>query len=441
MRAKRVLPLISGATLLLALSPLAHAEDLLEPCRIKSPDTTNHMRVGWPVDKDSMKSIGKTNILVLVVDFSDAPKVDLNVSAVKQQMELSTIANYYSTVSNGLFEPAFTIFPNYLRMPESSAHYGKQLEVDEVVGGEWESHHMTHDAIDVASKSIKISGFDAAIVVISGGASLSGRVALATSQDEGLDTHESGEVHNTILVGQEAFQIEGIKPWRMLVHELNHLMGAADLYLYGTDGWWQGKGVGPFGLQAFVGSHSESDSLAWNRWMRGWIPESRILCATSDRDLLKAKMSPPGSKDKNYEMIIFKKSATEVFVVEALKTQGFEASTIEKSLLVYRVDSTIEAGKAPIKIIPRKTATTSAPLSPNLPDSERFREAPITTYQQVFFEDYLFRNVEFVNGATVFSFFVGSNAVTQSKVVPKTITCKKGKKVLKIKGYSPSCQK
>jgi hypothetical protein len=171
------------------------------------------------------------------------------------------------------------------------------------------------------------------------------------------------------------------------------------------------------------------------------VPSERVLCVAGARDLLRIKMTPSGSKDKNYEMVIIRLSSTAVIVVEALKNNGFNASTTDKSLLIYKVDSTINVGSGPIRIIPKKTSTTTAPLSPTLPDWDRYLEAPISTYQQVLYENFLFRNAEFINGANVFSLFVGTNAIAQSKISATTITCKNGKKTLKIKGYSPSCPK
>lgn len=439
MRLKIWITLVSVLISTLLATQTSQAADILEPCKIQSTDTISHMRVGWPVDKNTLSSTGVVKVLVLIVDFSDDPQGALQIEALKQKMELQTVGNYYSSVSNGLFKPIFTVFPQYVRMPETSAHYGQQLEVDEIVNGEWESHHMTHDAIHAVANKVKISDFQAAIVVVSGGSSLSGHVALATSQDPGIDIHTTGEIHNSILVGIQAFSTEGIRPWMIMVHEINHLMGVADLYLYATDGWWQGKSVGPFGMQGYLRGNNSTDSLGWNRWLRGWVPESRILCIENPINLSNIKMSPSGSNDSNYEMIILRKSQTVVYVIEAVKNIGFDASTYKNSLLIYKIDSSIAAGKGPISIIPKKTKTTFAPLSPALPDWVRFQEAPIRPLEQTFYDGLLFRNVNYKSGAILFSLFTGAIALEQEKVQPKTILCRVEKKLVKISAYNPKC--
>jgi hypothetical protein len=299
---------------------------------------------------------------------------------------------------------------------------------------------MTHDAIEVASKALKISDFEAAIVVISAGP-LSGRVAFATSQDEGIDVHESGEIHNTILAGLAAFSIADVQSWTVLVHEINHLLGAVDLYLYSTDGWWQAKSSGPFGLQGNLRGKESSDYIGWNAWLRGWIPDSRVYCANSVRDLENVKLVPPGSKNSGFHLLVIKKSESQALVVEALKTKGYISSTSANSVLIYNVNILTKPGFGPVTIIPRATSTTTAPLSPALPDWERFLEAPLRPGDQVFNQGLLFRNANYTSGAITFSLFTGSSATRQKNVKAIKIECKKGTKTIVVTGYSPTCSK
>ncbi len=429
-----------AASVILSGQNLAHAQDSVNACKLLQPNLDDHFRMGWPKEIETLRSIGSPKILVLAVDFNDYPQENLDTAVLKKKMELEKVQAFFSTASNKAFNPIFEIFPNYVRMPDSSAHYGRELEVDEVVDGEWESHHMTHDAIEVASKALKISDFEAAIVVISEGP-LSGRVAFATSQDEGIDVHESGEIHNTILAGLAAFSIADVQPWTVLVHEINHLLGAVDLYLYSANGWWQGQSSGPFGLQGNLRGKESSDYIGWNAWLRGWIPDSRVYCANSVRNIENIKLVPPGSKNSGFHLIVIKKSESQALVVEALKTKGFNSSTYPNSFLVYKVDILTKPGFGPVTIIPRLTRTTTSPLSPTLPDWERFLEAPLRPGDQVFNQGLLFRNVNYASGAITFSLFTGSSANQQKNVKAKKIKCKLGNKTVFATGYNPTCSK
>jgi M6 family metalloprotease-like protein len=440
MRLRTWLAIVAATSVILSGQNSANAADPIGSCKLQQPNSENHFRMGWPKDKGTLRSTGSPRILVLAVDFSDFPQQNLNSAELRKKMELDKVQEFFSVASNKAFNPVIEIFPNYVRMPDNSLHYGKELEVDEVVNGEWESHHMTHDAIEVVSQSLKISDFDAAIVVISEGP-LSGRVAFATSQDEGIDVHESGEIHNTILAGLDAFSIADVQPWTVLVHEINHLLGAADLYLYAPEGWWQGKSSGPFGLQGNLRGKESSDYVGWNAWLRGWIPDSRVYCVNSVRNIENIKLVPPGSKNSGYHLIVIKKSDSEVFVVEALKNKGYSSSTYPNSVLVYNVDILTKPGFGPMTIIPKITPTTTAPFSPALPDWERFLEAPLRPGDQVFSQGVLFRNANYARGALTFSLFTGSSANQQRNVKAKKIECKVGRKTIIVTGYKPTCSK
>jgi M6 family metalloprotease-like protein len=318
-------------------------------------------------------------------------------------MQLEKVSNFYSSVSNGTFKPNFYVFPSYVRMSENSGHYGRILEKDELINGEWESHHLTHDALELIDGKVNLDEYEGAIVVVSGGESLSGRIALATSQDEGLDKHRSGEIHNTILAGIRSFAEPGLTPWRILVHEINHLLGLADLYIYAEDGWWQGNSPGAFGQQGFMRGSSQSDSLAWNRWLLGWIPNSRIKCLSDLKIAMTVSMSAPGVDDKHKEMVIVKLSEHKVLVIETLKEKGFESKSKKNSILVYTVDSWVQPGFGPIHLIPKKGSVTNAPLSPQLTDWERYKEAPILPGQSVTYKDMVIKQNKVIGGKTSIS--------------------------------------
>ena len=68
-------------------------------------------------------------------------------------------------------------------------------------------------------------------------------------------------------------------------------------------------------------------------------------------------------------------------------------------------------------------------------------ELNLSAFEQVFSEGMLFRNANYESGAITFSLFTGSRALSEQKKVPKTINCKIGKKVVKIKAYNPRCPK
>lgn len=430
---------ILGAQL---MSPAQAAPADLSPCKILATDTASTMRVGWPKHPGTLNSKGAPNILVVGVDFEDdTEKGDAKV-ILSWVLQLNKVKEYYRTVSGGLFHPNFTVVPSFIRMPSPSSHYGGDLEQDKMVDGEWETHHLFKDATAEVGKMDNLDLYDAAIIVVTGGSTLAGRAAYAVVNHG--DSRSMKDAHgNYIVIGKGSMNIAEIQHWKVIVHEMNHLLGVADLYVYGPDGWWQGKSPGPFGQQAYLYS-SSTDSLGWNRWINGWISDERVTCRSIAKTSENLLMSPR-SGSTGAELFITKLSDTQVLVVEALTASSADSKTYPQSLLVYTVDSSIKMGEGPVRIVPNPTKLTTAPLSPSIPDWIRFTEAPLKPGDYVRYGDYLIVNNAGVKNDTTMSFYVGSAASTRFnqleaiKRKKSSITCIKSGKTLKVTGINPQC--
>ena len=382
-----------------------------------------------------MPAIGLVKILILAVDFDDAPVSSLVINDLPRRMQLGTIESFYKSVSGDQFKPIFNIYPTVARLPKNSDRYGDFEAADPLVNGEYASHLITHDALDQIKSKLDLSQYSAVITVVTGGHSLSGRLAVALSTDHDGFDKVPGDIHNEIVIGNDALDVEDVVPWRLIAHEINHLLGLPDLYLYSLDGQWQGKSPGPFGQQGFLRGDSASDSLAYNRWLRGWIPEERVLCVNNAISLKSISLAPQGSKDGKYELVLMKVSDTKLIAFESPKNKGFMSQTFPNSILIYSVDTTIPIGQGPIRIIPKVNSITSSRLTPSLPDWERYETAAllrgdwVKNNGQVFVNRPLKTTLNYVNLAIL--------AGADDKL--KTITCIKGKLVKKIKGYLPVC--
>jgi M6 family metalloprotease-like protein len=432
----------------LFLTPNSYSSEVssLQPCKIQRYDQTNPLSIGWPKFPGTLITIGKPKILVIGVDFPDAPAQDFTPESIPRLMNLESVSSYFKKVSNGLLDPQFKVVPNWVRMPHSSDHYGTNREGVLFVDGEWQTHHLEHDATNELKRSLNLSEFDAAILFVSGGAVLSGRSAYATVLDGGIRSLSDG-LGNYVVVGYGIFRLAEVKPWKVIVHELNHLMGLEDLYLSTTDGWWQGKTPGPFGQQAYVYG-TATDALGWNRWLNGWIPDSQVLCITNSRSYLDLLMTSSVSSDRErYQLIVIKQSDKKVLVIEQLSSQGFDSSTMPNSVLVYTIDTSIPQGEGPVRIIPRPTALTKAPFSPALPDWERFVEAPLIPKTYVDYGNWLISNQAAVNDGSRIAIYFGNDATNMKNYLDslpkatKTISCKKDKKLKRVTGVNPVCPK
>ena len=429
---------VISTLLIISLTPtVAHADHVVD-CQIPAIDLNAKQGVGWPRSVDDLPSIGERKFLILPIDFPDATSDISAIGNLRRRMELSNVEIFYNLVSSGLFKPIFDVQNEILRMPYPSSEYGQNLEQDAWNGTEFQSHHIVHDALIEYQRThpaVNMKDYEAAVVVVTAGSSLSGRVAYALVDSVSQVGAMPGNIHESILVGLGALSVPEVHPGRMFVHEINHLLGVPDLYLYGENGYWQGKSTGPFGQQGYIRGIPSTESIAYNRWLRNWISDNRVACFKSIDSTKRFTLSPRGSTNGQYEMALHRIGQYSVLAIESPKEKGFGSMTFPRTVLVYTVDSSIKPGEGPIRLVPKIDAITSAPLSPDLPDWVRYKTAALKAGEHVVFGDLVILNTTKVTTGDVTSVAILAGADAKSK----TITCIKGKLVKKIKGYLPSC--
>jgi len=432
---------ISIAALLLSIFSVPAFANHVNDCYLPVKDPNNHQRVGWPRDPDVLSSMGEQKIIVIPVDFPDAVSNIDNNGDLERRMQLRNVSIFYDVVSSGLFSTKFEVIKNVTRINNLSKTYGGMAEQDAWKNGDFNSHALTRDALlafQYANPSVDLSQFDAAIIVVTSGESLSGRIAVASSNDVDAFGLLPGGIHNSILVGIGALSVVDVHPGRMFVHEINHLLGIPDLYLYEADGFWQGKSPGPFGQQGYIRGVPASDSLAYNRWLRGWVPDERILCYSKIDESKSFTLSPRGSTAGRYEMVIYRISENSALILESPKELGFGSKTFPRTILAYTVDSSINPGEGPIRLVAKKDPITTAPLSPDLPDWIRYKTAALKTGEFVQFGQFVIMNTTKASTGSM----VSASILAGKDASIKTIKCSKNKAIstiLKVTGYLPSC--
>ena len=408
----------------------------LDYCKIVNKHPDAHQKMGWPRDVDTLPSIGKVKLLIVALDFEDSPASSFKIAELPRRMQLGTIKSFYREVSNGQFDPEFEIFPFVIRMPKTSEKYGNSVDSDVVTGGEFATHLMIHDALNQVQSQLDLFQFSGVIALVTGGHSLSGRVALALSEDHDISQRVPGGIHNEIVVGDRALDSNGVAPWRMLVHEINHLLGIPDLYLYAPDGYWQGKSPGPFGQQGFLRGDSASDSLAYNRWLNGWIPDKKVLCLANFADGTKnVKLVPQKIVSGGYELLLIRISENKVIALETPKNKGFLSRTSPNSLLIYSVDSNIAIGEGPVRLIPKHDEISSRPLSPDLPDWQRYQNAALLRGENIKYGNFVFANRQSKKSGS----HVNLTILAGRAIRTQSVLCRKGEVQITFHSYFAEC--
>ncbi len=380
-------------------------------CKISKSDLRTIHSVGWPDSLASLPSIGSPNILVIGIDFIDDTEPGSAKQFLNSALELNKVKEYFVAVSGGLFEPRFEIIPNWVRMPEASSFYGSSTFQDSLIDNKWATSTLSQGALSAVENIIDLSKINMVIIVVSGGVTMSGNVS-NSFPNTALKGRGTSEISGFAIVGKGAMQVPGLASWKVIAHEINHLLGLADLYLYGENGWWQAKTNGPFGIQGFLQGGS-SDSLGWSLWLLDWLSDSRVICQNKPVSVKQIVLSASNANPSKAQLLVVNLSPTKNLVIEALKAKGYESSTYSDSVLVYTVDSSTKSGEGPVRIIPNPTKLTLMPLSSAIPDWVRFKEAPLTPESYLKFEDFLIVNNGPIGDAVSISFLVGEKAAIE----------------------------
>jgi len=406
-------------------------------CKILAKDTVTHQREGWPRDLEALQSAGAPKILIVAVDFPDAPAGGNADTYINKKIDLASLKGFFDHNSGGVFSPEFITVPDFVHMPLSSDQYGSSQTQTLLVNNEWQDHVITRTALAALADTVRISDYQAAIVIVTGGKALSGYVALSTSQDAGSIITKTGEIHNTILIGDGALNSTITPAWRVMIHEVFHLLGLSDLYLYQPDGWYLGKSTGLYGQMSYFQS-SETEALDWNLWLLGWIKDSQIKCYEGIPSLRSLPLNSEVIAEDVIRIAVFKLSPTKVLVVEPIGPNAIDLN-LEKGLLAYTVDSTIPTGFGPVSIISKKTPLSSAPISPTIPDWIRLQDAPLKQGEYLSIENKLFVNSAKAGDTPQLSVYTGSSVATAIKKLDEA-TSNITKKASKIPKTPPSAK-
>ena len=371
-------------TLLVAGTPNSWAD--VQPsadCKISNAGNPSPANEGWPRNPNLLPSLGSPKILVIPVDFPEAQFKKDPTYVVSGLMDFAGVEKFYREVSGGLFSPKFEIFPQYVTLSQPSNYY-----VDtQYVGNDSTSHvedaQIIVEASQKVAKSLQLADYSAVVVVAMSGDKVADFVALARPGLSDPIITPTGHIHNVVFIGKAALQDPTIASYRIVVHEINHLLGLADLYLYEPNAYWKAKSTGGFGQMSYMKGDG-AESLAWNRWLRGWIPDSQVSCFANQNQASLLTLQSGNSNGPLSKMAIIKLSDVSALVAEPT----------EDGILVYKVDASVPTGLGPVTIIPKVTPLTTAPLSPDLPDWVRFSEATLGRGDSVLFQNILIHSTE-----------------------------------------------
>jgi len=318
--------------------PTATASGPVAECRL--PSSGANVGIGLPRNALRLPASGDVRLVVLFVDFPDAPATRSVDSA--YALISPTAEAYYRAVSYGklnlIFQPSLV----WRRMSKPSTEYGWASLTNAL------HRAYIQEAVDLAGSAVSY-GSAAGIVVISNpdaGALFNGPAF-------------SSSANSVISAGGRSFS-NAITSGRDLIswgaywanHELGHTLGLPDLYATGSSPTH--RFVGVFSLMGLINGPAR-EYTAWERWVLGWVSDDQVFCAKTGTNVTTLS---PVERISGTKMLVVPISSTQAVVLESRRVEGYDTG-ISSGVLPYLIDVSLTTGNGPMKMLPLSDTDTS----------------------------------------------------------------------------------
>ena len=395
-RTRLIIRLLSFS-LVISLAPLSFIQEVsaapipVADCKLFDPFKSN-VRLGFPKDADRLSSTGTQRVLLMAIDYSDAPTKENATEALKLAFDTAEIAEFYKSVSYGQLSFTFDFHPTVVRMPKTSSNYvgtlGKTYPQPIFVT------NIMQDATTAASGQVNFSSYQMVAILDLARIDSWGYWGFAIPNPAPGFATATGYIKNSTVIGaweaNKSIPVKGYKT-AVLKHEIGHLFGFVDLYIIAPGNYFIGQTPGPFDVMNAT-SGPAHEFLAWQRWLQGWITDANVTCLAFTDPSATIQLKPLGKSTSGTQMSVIRISSQKALVLESRKGTATDELSGNDGLLAYEIDLSVPSLQGPIKIIPKNTAATLSPLSPDFSDIERYLDGTAQTGEYIRYKDMLIEN-------------------------------------------------
>ena len=291
---------------------------------------------------------GTVKAVMLFVDFPDAPSGKANAAKVADHLlGAGRAQRLYNEQSYGklALDVAVRSDLGWRRMPKDATSFSFDS---------WQRHRDYVAEAAARFPDVKFNDFHFTLVVAPEGAPFPASPALTIRAGDAAQT-PTGKIRLGVTFGQDSYKNTFVN----LVHEVGHLFGLPDLYPVGGGSGAHDSRMGCWSLMSDI-FHSVS-FMGWDRHKSGWLDAARARYFPKSAS---ARLTlTPLSASSGTSMAVFPvddpKRPSKVMVVElAQAVVGTSGTTAGEGVLLYTVDASVETGKTPLRLVPRKEGST-----------------------------------------------------------------------------------
>ena len=294
--------------------------------------------LGFPRPENRLPNKGTLNFKVLFAKSSGSTVAnEKSAEDLYKKLQPEIVSSFYNQVSNGSVQK-IQFEPYYSWIEFDKLESLKDAAGDEIKLVESERRTFVSKTLETVESQIDFSNSDGVMIILDPNSSYL-RLGYAMTDEFTVD---GKKISNVVMLGRAYVQV-GLRSPYLVIHELGHLFGLPDLYSFqdSTDT------VDYFSVmnKAAVGGIGY---FGWEKYILGWLDDPQIICHKAGEVVGNLV---PLTKTNGLKMIAIPISSSQVLVVENRTKEGIDKMIPNPGIIAYVVDSSIEGGKNPIKLL------------------------------------------------------------------------------------------
>ena len=301
--------------------------------------------LGVPRPENRLPNKGTLNFKVLFAKSSGSTVAnEKSAQDLYKKLQPEIVSSFYNQVSNGSIQK-IQFEPYYSWIEFDKLESLKDAAGDEIklVEAEWRT--FVSKTLETAESQIDFTNSDGVMIILDPNSSYL-RLGYAMTDEFTVD---GKKISNVVMLGRAYVQV-GLRSPYLVIHELGHLFGLPDLYSY---------------IDAFRTNQDSTDTVAyfsvmnkaavggigyfgWEKYILGWLDDPQVICHKAGEVMGNLV---PLTKTNGLKMIAVPISSSQVLVVENRTKEGIDKMIPNPGIIAYVVDSSIESGKNPIKVL------------------------------------------------------------------------------------------
>ena len=297
--------------------------------------------LGVPRPDNRLPNKGTLNFKVLFAKSSGSTVAnEKSAQDLYKKLQPEIVSSFYNQVSNGSIQK-IQFEPYYSWIEFDKLESLKDAAGDEIklVESEWRT--FVSKTLETVESQIDFTNSDGVMIILDPNSSYL-RLGYAMTDEFTVD---GKKISNVVMLGRAYVQV-GLRSPYLVIHELGHLFGLPDLYSFqdstDTVDYFSIMNMAAVGGLGYFG---------WEKYILGWLDDPQVICHKAGEVLGNLV---PLTKTNGLKMIAIPISSSQVLVVENRTKEGIDKMIPTPGIIAYVVDSSIESGKNPIKVLNNK---------------------------------------------------------------------------------------